>query len=67
MPALDLVLQYFVDQLVLLDDGQALELPTFDVEGVHGAATAANILDLRRRKKVKKILVSLLIRKLYFP
>lgn len=65
MPALDLVLQYLIDQLVLLDDGQALEFATFDVEGVHGAATTADILNLRRKSK-KKVLAHFLFA-IHFP
>lgn len=46
MPAGDLVLENLVDELVLLDDGETLELGARDVDGVHGAATARYICDI---------------------
>ena len=46
MPLCDLLLQHLVDQLVLLDHRQAFELWRFDVQCVHGSATAADVLHL---------------------
>lgn len=46
MPLCNLLLQNLVNQLVLLDHCQALELRRFDFDRVHGAATAADVLDL---------------------
>jgi hypothetical protein len=46
MPALNLLLQHFVDHLMLLNYGQALEFRGFDFDCVHGSAATADVLDL---------------------
>lgn len=45
MPPFDLLLQHLIDQPVLLDDAQALELGAHNVERVHTAAAARDVLD----------------------
>ena len=46
MPLCDLLLQYQVDQLVLLDHRQALELGRLNLDRVHRSAAAADVLYL---------------------
>jgi hypothetical protein len=46
MPLRDLLLEHLVHQLVLLDHCQALEFRRFNVQRVHGPATAADVLHL---------------------
>lgn len=46
MPALDIVGEDLIDELVLLDHRQPREARRDDVERVHGAAAAADVLDL---------------------
>lgn len=46
MPALDFILEYGIDQTMLLDHRQALELCRHNVQCVHASATSADILNL---------------------
>jgi hypothetical protein len=46
MPLRDLFLEHLIYKLVLLYDGQARELGRLDLNGVHGPATATNVLHL---------------------
>ena len=47
MPLCDLFLQHLVDQLMLLNHCQAFELRRLNLDRIHGAATAADVLDLK--------------------
>lgn len=46
VPLSNLLLEHLVDHFMLLDYRQAFELGRFNLDGVHGAATPANVLDL---------------------
>jgi hypothetical protein len=46
MPLRDLLLEHLVHKLVLFDHCQALEFRRFNVQRVHGPATAADVLHL---------------------
>lgn len=46
MPPFDLFLEHLVDELMLLNNGQAGEFGRGDIEGVHAAAAAGDVLDL---------------------
>jgi hypothetical protein len=46
VPPFDLILQHSIDESMLFDDGQALEFRAHNIQSVHTAATAADILDL---------------------
>ena len=46
MPPLDFLPKHAIDEFVLFYRGQAFEVGRDDVEAVHGAATATDILDL---------------------
>lgn len=49
VPLCNLLLEHRIDHLMLLDYRQALELGRFNLDGVHGAAAPANVLDLEAR------------------
>lgn len=46
VPLCNLLLEHLVDHFMLLDYRQAFELGRFNLDGVHGAAAPANVLDL---------------------
>lgn len=46
MPALNLVRQYRIYKLMLLNNRQALEFRRLYLQRIHGPATAADVLDL---------------------
>lgn len=46
MPLCDLLFQYLIDQLVLLNHRQALELGRLNFDRIHGSAAATDVLDL---------------------
>jgi hypothetical protein len=46
MPPRNLLLEHLIHKLMLLDDRQPRKLARLDFDGVHGAAAAADILDL---------------------
>lgn len=46
VPLCNLLLEHLVDQFMLLDDSQAFEPGRLDLDGIHGAAAAANVLNL---------------------
>lgn len=47
VPALDVLGKCGVDQSVLLDHGNSLELVGHNLDGEHGSAAAANVLDVQ--------------------
>lgn len=46
MPLRNLLLQHLIDQFMLLDYRQALEPGRLDLDCIHGATAAADVLDL---------------------
>lgn len=48
MPLRNLLLEHLIHKLMLLYDGQTCELGRLDFNGVHGSASAADVLHLRR-------------------
>jgi len=46
VPPFDLILQHSIDESMLFDDGQALEFRAHNIQSVHTATTATDILDL---------------------
>jgi hypothetical protein len=49
MPSLNLLLQHFINHLMLFDDRQSLKLRTLDLQRIHGPASTADILDLHTK------------------